>query len=99
MGYITNRKARIQNRLTTIQTQIDTLESVLTEMATSGAQSYAFDSGEGSQRTTRRSLEEIQNSLDRLYATENHLINELYNMGIVSIKVRRKSPTGIPYAR
>jgi hypothetical protein len=62
-------------------------------MSASGVQSYAFDSGEGSQRTTRRSLKDIQDSLDRLYARENHLINALYNMGIVSIKLRRKGPT------
>lgn len=91
MGYITIRKARLQNQLTTIQTQIDNLNSVLTEMSLTGAQSYAFDSGEGSQRTTRRSLKEIIDMLERLQATESHIINELYNMGVISLRVRRKS--------
>lgn len=91
MGYISNRKSRLQNQLTLVQTQIDNLSSVLTEMSLTGAHSYSFSSGEGEQRTTRRTLKEIQDSLDRLYATEAHLINELYNMGIVSIKLRRKS--------
>ena len=91
MGYISNRKTRLQNQLILIQTQITNLSSVLTEMSLTGAQSYQFDSGEGSQRTTRRSLEEIQNSLDRLYATESHIINELNNMGVISIRVRRKN--------
>lgn len=92
MGYITNRKARLQRQLARVQAQIAALDDVLLEMSASGALSYMFDSGEGSQRTTRRSLKEIQDSVDRLYATESHLINELYNMGLVSVKLRRKGP-------
>jgi hypothetical protein len=91
MGYISARKTRLQTQLTTIQTQIENLNTVLSEMSATGAQSYAFDSGEGSQRTTRRTLKEIMDMLDRLQATESHLINELYNMGIVSVKLRRKN--------
>jgi len=91
MGYISIRKARLQSQLTLVQTQIENLNSVLTEMSATAAQSYAFDSGEGSQRTTRRTLKEIMDMLDRLYATESHLINELYNMGLVSVKLRRKN--------
>jgi hypothetical protein len=100
MGYISNRKARLQRQIVAVQAQIESLETILTEMSATGTQSYAFDSGEGSHRTTRRSLEDIQNSLDRLYARESHLINELYNMGVVSMKLRRKSQAGTrPYAR
>jgi hypothetical protein len=99
MGYISNRKARLENQLTAIQTQIDNLNTVMTEMATTGAQSYMFESGEGSQRTTRRSLKEILDSLDRLYATESHLINAIYRMGIVSIKLRRRSSRGFLHVR
>jgi hypothetical protein len=95
MGYISIRKARLQNELSSVQTQISNLESVLTEMSATGNQSYAFDSGEGSQRTTRRSLKDIQDSIDRLYARESHLINELYGMGIVSVRLRRKSSSGL----
>ncbi len=91
MGYITNRRARIQAQLTSVQTQIENLNTVLTEMATKGTQSYMFDSGEGNQRTTRRSLKDLQDTLERLYATESHLINAFYNMGIVSVRLRRKS--------
>ncbi len=90
MDYITTRKTRLQSRLTHVQAQIEKLEGVVDEMAASGINSYQFDSGEGSQRTTRRSLSEIQDMIDRLYATESHLINELYNMGIVSVRLRRR---------
>jgi hypothetical protein len=90
MSYISERKIRLQTQLTTVQAQITALNTALTEMSTSGVQSYSFSSGEGEQRTTRRSLKEITESLSQLLATEAHLINELYGMGIVAVKLRRK---------
>lgn len=91
MGYVTARKARLQAQLTQVQSSLTNLYSVMLEMATTGASSYAFDSGEGSQRTTRRSLNEIQDMIDRLEAKERHLINELYGMGIINVRLRRKN--------
>ena len=91
MGYMSTRKTRLQSQLSSVQAQIAALNTAITESSTSGVQSYEFDSGEGRQRTTRRSLSDMQDALSRLYASEEHLINELYNMGIVSIKLRRKS--------
>lgn len=90
MGYISTRKARIQAQLTAVQASLTNLYSTLIALSTSENQSYAFDSGEGSQRTTKRNLTDVQDQIDRLEAKERHLINELYNMGIVSVKVRRK---------
>jgi hypothetical protein len=90
MGYISLRKQRIQARLTVVQSQITKLETVLDEMSATGAVSYSFDSGEGQQRTTRRSLKEINDLLSQLYARESSLINDLYNMGIVAVKLRRR---------
>jgi Cdc6-like AAA superfamily ATPase len=94
MAYVIPRKSRLQNQLTNVQAQIDNLNIILTDMALTGAQSYMFDSGEGSQRTTRRSLKEMEETLERLYARESHLINELNRMGVVSIRLRRKTPSG-----
>ncbi len=91
MGYISNRKARLQTQLARVQASLTSLYSTLADAATSQTQSYMFDSGEGSQRTTRRKLSDIQDMIDRLTATENHLINELSNMGLVNVRVRRKS--------
>jgi hypothetical protein len=56
-------------------------------------ESYEFDSGEGKQRTTRRTLKEIQNNIDQLEAKERSLINDLYGMGLVAIRLRRKRPS------
>lgn len=90
MGYVSTRKTRLQNQLTRVQARLENLYEIILEMSETGVSSYAFDSGEGSQRTTRRSLTEIQDMIDRLEAQERHLINELNRMGIVSIRLRRK---------
>ncbi len=92
MGYISERKVRLQAQLASVQAALDNLYTVRTEMAATGAKSYAFDSGEGSQKTTRRSLQEIIDAIRELEATERHLVNELYGMGLISVKVRRKAP-------
>jgi len=90
MGYITSRKARLQAQLARVQAALSALYDTQLELASSTAQSYAFDSGEGSQRTTRRDSSKIQDGIDRLEAKESHIVNELYNMGLVSIRLRRK---------
>ena len=90
MGYIDARRQRLARRLAAVQAQIEQLETVMLEMASTGVSSYEFDSGEGKQRTTRRSLDEIKKTLDGLYANEDHYVNELSGMGIVSIRLRRR---------
>jgi len=92
MGYIEIRKSRLKEQLLKVQTALASLYDQLTEQSASSVQSYQFDSGDGSQRTTRRKLSEIQDQIERLEATEEHLINELYNMGLTSIQLRRKNP-------
>ena len=91
MGYISARKARLQARLTSCQSQIAALEDALEESVATNIQNYSFDSGEASQKVSRRKISDMQDNLDRLYARESHLINELSNMGIVSLRLRRKS--------
>jgi len=92
MGYIDGRKSRLRAQLAKVQTALASLYDQLIEQSASSVQSYQFDSGDGSQRTTRRKLSEIQNQIEVLEASEEHIINELYNMGLTSIQVRRKNP-------
>jgi hypothetical protein len=94
MSYVLNRRARLVSRLKQVRARIAALDDLYIEAATNNVESYAFDSGEGSQRTTRRSIEKIRAEIEALEATEDHIINELYGMGIVSVKLRRKSPRG-----
>ena len=92
MGYIETRKTRLQAQLVKVQAALVSLYDQLTEQSALSVQSYEFDSGDGRQRTTRRKLDEIQKQIEILEATEEHLMNELYNMGLTSIQLRRKNP-------
>jgi len=92
MGYIETRKSRLRAQLTKVQAALTSLYDQLIEQSASSVQSYQFDSGDGSQRTTRRKLSEIQDQIERLEDTEEHLINELYNTGLIVTQLRRKNP-------
>jgi hypothetical protein len=88
---MSTRKARLQAQLEKVQAALEKLYDVQLNFAGYENQSYAFDNGDGSQRTTRFNLNDILNQIAQLEAKEEHLFNELYNMGIVSMKLRRKS--------
>jgi len=92
MGYVETRKFRLKEQLLKVQTALASLYDQLTEQTRTSVQSYQFDSGDGSQRTTRRKLSEIQDQIERLEATEDWLTRELYNMGLIVTQVRRKNP-------
>lgn len=91
MGYVSLRKSRLQQQLTRVQSQLTALYEMDLETTVDGIKSYSFDSGEGSQKVARRDFTEIQNKIDLLEAKERHLINELSNMGLVSVRLRRKT--------
>lgn len=90
MGFVDGRKSRLIRQLRAVQAQLGALYESMTSAASSDISSYGFDSGEGSQRTTRRSYQEILDAIARLERTEEHLINELYGCGLLHIKLRRK---------
>lgn len=92
MGYIDWRKSRLRAQLAKVQTALASLYEQLTEQSASSVQSYQFDSGDGSQRTTRRKLSEIQDQIERLEATEDWLTRELGGLGLVVTQLRRKNP-------
>jgi conjugal transfer/entry exclusion protein len=90
-SYIQQRKSILQSRLSRIQATLSKLYDLSSEQSLTAVESYGFDSGEGSQRTTRRKLAEINDQIERLEAEQDHYINELNNMGIMSIQLRRKN--------
>ena len=92
MPYISTRKTRLKTQLARTQAILNDLYNLIGDAALSGVVSYEFDSGEGRQRTTRYSLKELMDTISRLEATEMRLINELSNMGLMTIALRRKMP-------
>jgi hypothetical protein len=95
MGYISSRRARLKAQLANVQAALTNFYNGLSEMSASGVKSYMFDSGEGSQRTTRYSYQEIIDAIRELEATETHLLNEIYGMGLICTRLRRKTPSSV----
>lgn len=89
MGYTSTRKARLEQQLTRTQAALTAAYSAFTELTGSTVESYTFDSGEGLQKVKRRGVTKQLNEIKRLEATEAHLINQLHNMGLVTIRLRR----------
>lgn len=94
MSYISERRARIARQLAAVQAQLNILYDAMLEMVATGVQSYEFDSGEGKQRTTRRTFKDTQDLIDRLEAKEASLLNSKYSNGLVTIRLRRKKGGG-----
>lgn len=90
MGYYSHRISRLKTQLARVQAMLADLYDNGTESAAAGVDSYAFDSGEGSQRVNRRSIKDIMDTIERLEARENWLINELYAVGLINSQLRRK---------
>jgi multidrug resistance efflux pump len=95
MGYVGQRVARLRAQLARVRAAIAALDATYLQLATSLADSYKFDSGEGSQSTNRKKLEDVRTQIDVLEAQEAHIINELYGMGVVNMRLRRKRPNEI----
>lgn len=84
-------RSRLLARKTTLETLITAAEAALTSaLETGDVESYTFDSGEGSQRTKYRSLEDIQKNLDWLYSRLDFITRRLNGTGIVNLNLRRK---------
>jgi uncharacterized membrane protein len=90
-SYQLNRRRRLLAKKTKLEDQIDLLETAY-ESAIQNAEveSYKFDSGEGSQQTKRRSLEEISKELEKLERSLSWVLNELAGIGVMNVQLRRK---------
>jgi hypothetical protein len=90
MAYISSdRKARIQARITAKEEALTQLETALSD-ASVAAQSYRLTTGDGSTSTEYRSLHEIRNNIRILERELEHLYAKLSGTGLVNFQLRRK---------
>lgn len=81
--------------LAIIQDQISKLQTVLSSAIQNGeVEEYVFNSGEGSQKTVRRSLKELNNLLIDLKAQEDRIYRKLYGRSVINVNLRRKRYNG-----
>ena len=84
-----SRKARIEARITSYESQVTALETAIATCVSTDVQTYDFNSGDGEQRVTRRTISEMRKELDILYRLIEHNYSLLRGRGIVQMKVSR----------
>jgi hypothetical protein len=88
--FSSTRQARIRERLAQIEQQLTVANETYSELLAESAESYKFDSGEGSQHVKRRSLDELKKQIDSLLNERELLLRKLECGGIVNLNLRRK---------
>lgn len=86
----TSRRARIEARISSINSQITALETAIDSAVTKDVEEYSFNSGDGSQRVIYKSLDEMQIAVDKLYRMLEYQYNLLRGRGIVQMVARRR---------
>lgn len=92
MSCITSaERARIVAQINTKQAQLEAANAAYTAaLSNVEIQTFRFDSGEGSQSTTRRKPAEISSEITRLESELNRLYRRLDGGGIVNMNLRRR---------
>lgn len=85
-------RARIVAQITTKEAQLAALNTAYTAALTaSEIKSYKFDTGEGSQSTTRRDPAELYSQIRQIEMQLDRLYRRLNGGGIVNLNMRRRS--------
>lgn len=86
----TSRRSRLQARLDKKITQLALANAAYDDALGSGnVSSYRFDSGEGSQQTKFRSLEDMRKAIGVLESDINRLEQKLSGRGLTQHNMRR----------
>ena len=78
-------KARLEKKEASLAIAESTYDSLLAEEN----ESYRFDSGEGSQSTKKRKIEDIKSQIDQLESEIDALRRRLKGQGLTRISLRR----------
>jgi len=82
--------ARLQARLTKLEDQIDLIDTTLDTMVTQDVESFALNTGEGSQTVRRYTAIELDDLRRRLETRAENIRQRLAGYGVVNMNVRRK---------
>ena len=90
MGLSSYQKQKIVETIKKKEEQLEKANATLEDLLASPNEDYRIDTAEGTQRTKRRSLEELKKIIDSLEAQISQLWAKLRNSGLTSVRLRRK---------
>ena len=89
MVYIPSaRRTRIQNRITAKEAALAAAEDALTA-AMVEVESYTLNTGEGSQTTKHRKIEDLEKTIRVLESQIDRLYRQLNGTGLINMNLRR----------
>lgn len=91
MAYLSQSTiSRLQKQLATIEGQIDTANESMNKVLANDIQSFSFNSGEGSQSSTRWSVSQYESIISKLEKKAESIRQRLSGLGVTSLSVRRR---------
>jgi len=91
MVYINStRNARIRARIETKESQLTAAETAL-ENAMTEIESYSLNTGEGTQTTKHRKIEDLLEAIRILESEIDKLYRKLNGTGLINMNLRRKN--------
>jgi len=84
-----SRRVQLESRLASRNSQLLALETTYSSLLTQEIEQYNFNSGEGSQSTRRRRLDEIEKLISKIEADIDYITRTLNGTGVVNMRVRR----------
>lgn len=88
--YSQARYARIKAQIVTKEAQLIKANETYESLLSNEVDDFKFDSGEGSQRSHRRNLNELKKQIDSLESQIENLYRRIQTSGLVNIVLRRK---------
>ena len=80
----------LQDRLARKEASLELAYSTYDELLSESNESYRFDSGEGSQSTKKKKLEEFKKQIDSLEAEADGIRRRLSGLGLTRITLNRR---------
>jgi hypothetical protein len=90
----------IKGKIADLDALIEAAEAAyLKSLTNSEIEEYRFDSGDGSQKTVRRSPKEIREEIEALLSRRGRLVRQLNGTSNINLTLRRKSYRRGRYSR
>lgn len=96
MALLPDRRARIVRRIKTLETQLDEIDTAISQGLSEGkgyVAGYNFSDGHGTQQVTYRRISDLHRLQEELEAQLDRLHRKLDGTGLKSITMRRKVGT------